>query len=128
VLPEYDPETVWGGPLSDTTTALGGQTFTGWATPNSGPDTIARQWLPPEVYLQNGIPNPTRAPGAMRLIPGQPTDPSYYQVQVTRSHHVGGVNASRCDASVKFYNDTIDPFVWFALSSASGDETFSDVQ
>jgi hypothetical protein len=39
------------------------------------------------------------------------------------SRHVGGVNASHCDASVKYYNDSIDPFVWNALSSAAGEET-----
>jgi hypothetical protein len=39
-----------------------------------------------------------------------------------RSHHVGGVNASRCDASVKFYADSIDPFTWNALSSAAADD------
>lgn len=126
VLPENGP--AWGGPLSDTTTALGGQSFTGMVPPNSGePDTIARAWAEPEIYLQNGIPVPTRAPGAIRTLPGAPTEPSYYQIQVSRSHHLGGVNASRCDGSVKFYNDSIDPFVWFALSSAAGEETVADV-
>jgi prepilin-type N-terminal cleavage/methylation domain-containing protein len=132
VLPEFDPGAIggpvgtWGGPLSDTTTALGGQSFCGWATPNSGPDIIARQWLAPEVYLSNAIPNPTRAPGPFRIAPGMPTDPSYHQVQVARSHHIGGVNASRCDASVKFYNDGIDRYVWFALSSAAADDVFNE--
>jgi hypothetical protein len=45
------------------------------------------------------------------------------QVIIARSRHVGGVNASRCDASVKFYNDSIDPFAWNALSSSQGEET-----
>jgi prepilin-type processing-associated H-X9-DG protein len=40
-----------------------------------------------------------------------------------RSRHSGGVNASRCDGSVAFYSDSIDPFVWNALCSAAGDET-----
>lgn len=129
VVPEFDYLNFWGGPLSDTTTALGGQSFTGWVTPNSGaPDTIARAWVPDEIYLQNRIPIPTHAPGAIRILPGAPADPTLYQVQVSRSQHIGGTNASRCDGSVKFYNDSIDPYVWFALSSAAGDETFSDVQ
>jgi hypothetical protein len=128
VLPEFDPNTTWGGPLSDTTTALGGQTFTGWQPPNSSaPDVIARQWLPADVYLQNGIPNPTRAPGNVRIPPGVDSDPSKWQYQVARSHHKGGVNASRCDASVKFYADGTDPYVWNCLSSAAGDESFSEV-
>jgi prepilin-type N-terminal cleavage/methylation domain-containing protein len=128
VLPEFDPNGTWGGPLSDTTTALGGQSFTGWVTPNSGADTIARQWLGAEVYLSNGIPDPVRAPGSVRIPPGGPTDPSYWQRQVARSHHVGGINASRCDGSVKYYSDSIDPYTWNALSSAAGGEVVSDVQ
>ena len=135
VLPEFDPGNwpgppngTWGGPLSDTTTALGGQTFTGWTPNSTAPDVIARQWLAPEIYLQNGIPNPIRAPGSIRIPPGVDGDPSRWQYQVARSHHQGGVNASRCDASVKFYSDSIDPYVWNCLSSAAGGETFNDVQ
>jgi prepilin-type N-terminal cleavage/methylation domain-containing protein len=129
VLPEFDFMGTWGGPLSDTTTALGGQSFTGWTTPNGGPDTIARQWIDPEVYLSNGIPVPIRAPGLFRMNPAnQPNDPSYTQAQVARSQHVGGVNASRCDGSVKYYSDSVDPYTWNALSSAAGGEVVSDVQ
>jgi prepilin-type processing-associated H-X9-DG protein len=129
VLPEYNVEDMWGGPLSDTTTALGGQMFTGWVTPNStAPDVIARQWLPAQIYIQNGIPDPIRAPGNVRVPSNtEPdTDPSRWQYQVARSHHPGGVNASRCDGSVKFYSESIDPYLWNALSSAAGDETISD--
>jgi prepilin-type N-terminal cleavage/methylation domain-containing protein/prepilin-type processing-associated H-X9-DG protein len=130
VLPEFDPGPpggTWGGPLSDTTTALGGQMFTGWVTPNSAaPDVIARQWLDPSVYLQNGIPAPIRAPGAVRIPSDANPDPTRWQYQVARSHHQGGVNASRCDGSVKFYSESIDPYVWNALSSAAGDETINE--
>jgi prepilin-type N-terminal cleavage/methylation domain-containing protein len=130
VSPEYQSETIgiW-SPLSDTTTALGGQSFTGWTTPNGGPDTIARSWFPADIYMSNGIPDPIRAPGIFRMNPAsQPTEPSYAQAQVARSHHVGGVNASRCDGSVKFYSDSVDPYTWNALSSAAGDETVNEVQ
>ncbi|MCA9260135.1 MAG: DUF1559 domain-containing protein, partial [Planctomycetales bacterium] len=125
VLPEYEPERIWGGPLSDTTTALGGQTFLGWTTPNGGPDTIARQWAPTEVYLSNDIPAPIHAPGGIRIPPGAPRESSYWQVQVARSHHPGGVNASRCDASVDFVTDAVDPYVWNSLTSAAGGEIVS---
>ena len=43
-----------------------------------------------------------------------------------RSHHAGGVNASRCDGSVKFYSDGVDLVLWRALTSAAGEETVSD--
>ena len=32
---------------------------------------------------------------------------------------------SRTDGSVAFYNDSIDPYVWNAFSSAAGNETVS---
>jgi prepilin-type N-terminal cleavage/methylation domain-containing protein len=129
VAPEYQPDTfgVW-SPFSDTTTALGGQCFTGWTTPNGGPDTIARNWFPADIYQSNGIPNPIHAPGIFRMNPAyQPTEPTYTQSQVARSHHVGGVNASRCDGSVKYYSDSVDPYTWNALSSAAGGEVVSEV-
>ena len=44
------------------------------------------------------------------------------QVIGARSHHPGGVNATRCDASVDFYSDDIDEETWRALSSAAGGE------
>jgi hypothetical protein len=131
VLPEFDPDGTWGGPLSETTTALGGQSFTGWTTPNGAqPDTIGRAWLEPQYYMANGIPNPIRAPGVFRANPakGQPNEPTYWQSQVPRSHHVGGVNASRCDGSVKYYSDSVDPYTWNALSSAAGGEVVNEVQ
>ena len=45
------------------------------------------------------------------------------QTFTARSHHPGGVNASRCDGSADFISDNIDEFVWNALTSAAGDET-----
>jgi hypothetical protein len=133
VLPEHLPDTQWGGPFSDTTTALGGQTFTGWRTPNSPlKDCIARQFppdvIPEELYLRQGIPGrpDVPPPPGTRFLP-EHSDASKQQFQVARSHHVGGVNASRCDASVKFYSDSVDPYVWNALSSSAGDEAVSEV-
>jgi type II secretory pathway pseudopilin PulG len=133
VLPEFDPGPpggTWGGPFSDTTTALGGQTFSGWRTPNSPlKDCIARQLaqITEALYLSNGIPGrPDPPPCGLRFRP-EDNDPSKQQIQVARSHHQGGVNASRCDASVKFYVDGIDPYVWNSLASSAGEETFNDV-
>jgi prepilin-type N-terminal cleavage/methylation domain-containing protein len=147
VLPEFDPGNwpggpagTWGGPFSDTTTALGGQTFTGWRTPNSPLlDCIARQMPPtvitPALYRSNGIPARDGGPAldvppcGLRFNPALGEGDAVLQMfQVARSHHQGGVNASRCDASAKFYSDSIDPWVWNALSSAAGDETVADVQ
>jgi len=139
VLPEFD-DINWGGTLSDTQTAVGGQIFTGWLPPNSSaPDCfLARGVVADEHYLKNNIPVPSRGATSgsacgvsLGRLSAESTDTGEYagtkqQYQVSRSHHAGGVNASRCDGSAKFYPDGIDEFVWRALSSAAGDETVSD--
>jgi hypothetical protein len=64
--------------------------------------------------------------------PGTPTDAVVdsnghkQQYIVARSKHVGGVNASRCDGSVSFFDDSIDPYVWNSRSSASGGESVQE--
>jgi hypothetical protein len=143
VLPETPG---WGGPYSDAQTALGGQVFTGWQPPNSPlPDCLCRvgEWLTPDVVQGFETQQMARP---LAATPGSPCGVAMWSVQygargfpatdpamidsnghkqqwiTARSHHVGGVNASRCDASVKFYADSIDPFTWNALSSAAADD------
>jgi len=127
VVPE---SSAWGGSISDIQTSLGGQTFTGWNAPNAGQDLVARQIAPLEDLASNNIPVPCRVPCGLpyRLPPGG-RDPGEYsgetkqQAMVARSHHPGGVNASRCDGSVNFVPDSIDEFTWRALTSAAGSDT-----
>ena len=136
VLPELgsQAEGAWGSPLSEESTSLGGQTFNGYTPPNGPADSIAR--VPPSSIasycMENNIPVPIAAPGGVSpphiatsdLPPGVSTaDQTRQQYFAARSHHPGGVNASRCDGSVNFYSDSIDEFVWRALSSAAGGET-----
>ena len=127
VLPESDG---WGGPMSDIQTALGGQTFTGWNPPNTGQDLVARLIPALAELVSNNIPEPCRVPcGLPYRIPRDREAAEEYrgetkqQAMVARSHHPGGVNASRCDGSVDFTSDDIDEFVWRALTSAAGGET-----
>jgi prepilin-type N-terminal cleavage/methylation domain-containing protein/prepilin-type processing-associated H-X9-DG protein len=47
------------------------------------------------------------------------------QKNAARSRHAGGVNALRCDSSVAFYSDGIDPNAWKALGTMDGAETES---
>ena len=42
------------------------------------------------------------------------------------SYHTGGVNAVRCDGSVRFVAETIDLAVWRAIGTRNGNEVFSD--
>jgi prepilin-type N-terminal cleavage/methylation domain-containing protein/prepilin-type processing-associated H-X9-DG protein len=137
------PETAgWGGPYSDAQTALGGQVFTGFHTPNiqgaANADALTRQgewWGNVQSgWLEQGL--PVTAAGT----PAQPSAPSPRKVPLSaivdsnghkdqhiaaRSKHPGGVNASRCDGSVGFFSDDIDPYVWNSLASSAGGETFS---
>lgn len=135
VLPELGSQAngAWGGPFSDTQTCLGGQVFTGYNPPNGGQDGMARvqpNTLAP-FFNQQGIPVPCYAPCGVAappvpvgsLPPGVSTaDQSRQQHYAARSKHPGGVNASRCDASVAFYTDDTDEFLWRALTSAAGED------
>ena len=101
--------TTWHGPPSDFTTSLGGQAFEGYLPPNSGVfDSVARQ-CPPLPGSLNGVPG-WSCVGATEL-----------QVLAARSKHSGGVNASLCDGSVRFFANDILPSTWQALSTSRGD-------
>lgn len=128
VLPETHD---WGGPYSDTQDASGGQTFTGWQTPNSnvGDALCCRYaWFETarEGFIAQGIPLPQRIVMNTSTLDGNYyplatyDDPGRYRQQfiTARSHHPGGVCASRCDGSVDFYRDDISLVVWRALSTA----------
>ncbi len=128
VIPDIGP-TVWGGPLSDTTTSLGGQMFMGFYPPNSARDIIARQIVAAAIYTSNKIPLPCRAPCGIPLpqgLPSRQVGETKQQSIVARSHHTGGVNSARCDGSLQFTSDSIDEFVWRGLSSARGGEAVAD--
>ncbi len=147
VLPETNG---WGGPYSDTQTALGSQIFTGWQPPNSNAaDAIAYSYGwngAPEVvaaFAQAGLIFPLQATdassggipvaggrgGAGNLVEGV-LDPvtvlhseGRKQQRITaRSRHPGGVNASRCDGSVGFFTDDIDLSTWRSLTTAAGSD------
>ena len=134
VIPEYSSAPLdWGGPISDVQISTGGQTFNGWNAPNGAPDLVARTYAQmnnarrPEILAENGIPEPCMVPCDLSFsIPPEKrlewSGPTKMQVFTARSHHPGGVNATRCDASVDFYSDDIDEEVWRALSSAAGGE------
>jgi hypothetical protein len=96
----------WGGPISDFSTSLGGQTFNGWLPPNSPvPDDSTRLCPRPEEF--NGIPGCTLISGDMKQ--GQ---------FAARSKHSGDVTVALCDGSDRFVADTVD--VWRPLTSARG--------
>jgi prepilin-type N-terminal cleavage/methylation domain-containing protein/prepilin-type processing-associated H-X9-DG protein len=106
----------WHGPMSDFQTALGGQTFEGWNTPNSpNRDDVAR--VCPPVAAMNTIIAQTSSPGC-NLIGGNSS--TIFQSFAARSKHSGGVNAARCDGSVGFYTNSISLATWRALTTAEG--------
>jgi hypothetical protein len=114
--------------MSNNSDARGGQIFTGWNPPNSpnrdefiwGDNNSAFMLIKHQRYLEAGFTPDT-----------WPVPPPNWKSRVdenlamvyrltARSHHKGGVNASRCDGSVGFYSDTIQPDIWAALTSARG--------
>jgi prepilin-type N-terminal cleavage/methylation domain-containing protein len=127
----------WGGPYADTNTSLGGQVFTGMNPPNSrAPDGVARFIPLAGPFTANGIPRPCMVPGCNGVtfvaglnspIPAEVQDGRDTKLQwiTPRSHHPGGVNASRCDGSADFFSEDIDQFVWRAMTSAAGGETLN---
>ena len=48
------------------------------------------------------------------------------QVTAARSHHSGGVNASFCDGSVRFFTDTVSVAAWKALGSMNGGDALGN--
>jgi prepilin-type N-terminal cleavage/methylation domain-containing protein/prepilin-type processing-associated H-X9-DG protein len=113
VITVGDTTIYWGGPLSDFSTSLGGQTFEAWLTPNSPTfDDVARVCPPPNAL--NGIPG-------CNLIGDN--DKTGDQSFAARSKHPGGVNAALCDGSVHFFSNSINLAIWRALSTSRGGET-----
>jgi prepilin-type N-terminal cleavage/methylation domain-containing protein len=137
------PETAgWGGPYSDAQTALGGQVFTGYKTPNaqgaSNADALCRQgewwanvrdgWSSQKLPLSAaGTPaQPVAVPAGAPADSYTDSNGHKQQYVVARSKHRGGVTASRCDGSVAYVADEVDPSLWNALTSAGGGDTASE--
>jgi prepilin-type N-terminal cleavage/methylation domain-containing protein/prepilin-type processing-associated H-X9-DG protein len=55
--------------------------------------------------------------------PLMPVTVSGGEQSAARSRHFGGVNASMCDGSVRFFANDIDPTIWQALGSMNGGES-----
>ena len=115
VIPYMDDVT-WGGPISEVCVSTGGNSFTGWQTPNHElGDRINRcptAAVFNTVIKQNGIPTPVKISNY---------DDQYF---TPRSHHPGGVTASRCDGSIDFIADNIELRVFRAMCSAQGAESY----
>ena len=115
VIPYMDDVT-WGGPISEVCVSTGGNSFTGWQTPNHTlGDKINRcptVAIFSVVIKQNNIPTPLKCSNY---------DDQYF---TPRSHHPGGVSVSRCDCSVDFVSDKVELRVWRAMCTAQGAENY----
>jgi len=111
----------WGGPISDISTSMGGQTFEGWLPPNStvGDDVARWDYASIEGYL-NGIPMPNCISASVTDYNSVP-----YQLFAARSHHNGGVHVAICDGSTRFVSDSISLTTWRSLSTSAGGEVAS---
>ena len=102
----------WGGILSDVGVACGGQAFEAYFPPNNpGGDEVARGW--PTSAL-NGRPTPVNI--------GYGEFDQLNQSLAARSKHTGGVNASMCDGSVRFFRNSIALQTWRNLATSQGGE------
>jgi prepilin-type N-terminal cleavage/methylation domain-containing protein/prepilin-type processing-associated H-X9-DG protein len=57
--------------------------------------------------------------------PLMPVTVSGGEQSAARSRHTGGVNASMCDGSVRFFANDITPLIWQALGTMNGGENIS---
>jgi prepilin-type N-terminal cleavage/methylation domain-containing protein len=114
-------ETSWQGPISDIFLPQGGNGFEGFYPINlQGCDTISDKW--PDLASRNGRPgNGGVVDGTCSTVGGAENNSL-----AARSKHGnsagGGVKASMCDGSVRWFSDSISLTVWRGLSSAAGGE------
>lgn len=136
----------WGGPYSDAQTALGGQVFTGFNTPNSRqPDALCRQdewwgnvqagWIeqqlpgiPPNGQPAIPVPPPVTGRGGPPHEGAVDSNTHKQQHIAARSKHPGGVNASRCDGSGDFFTDDVEPLVWDEMCSAASGKPIGSIR
>ena len=59
-------------------------------------------------------------------LPGTNTTNTRRMYIISRSRHVGGVNAALCDGSVKFVNDNVSLDTWKELSTINGGEVIDN--
>ncbi len=109
VLAIGDTGTGWGGPISEVTHSVGGQTFNAWLTPNSlTRDDVTRLCFPAGTLPDH--------PGCNMV--GTTEEQSF----AARSRHTGGVHVLMCDGATRFVTNNIDIGVWRAISTARGNE------
>ncbi len=119
VVPTSNPS-AWHGPTG-LVRYQSGAGFNTFFPPNSmEPDRLARNRYPAgslggRFKSIAGIPPVVQGGG----------DPMEWQIVNARSFHIGGVNASMCDGSVRFVSESIDVDVWRAIGTSRGGETLT---
>jgi prepilin-type processing-associated H-X9-DG protein len=82
------------------------------------------------MFMTITTPNSTAPDVVGRAIPDSdprmPVTVSTPQYSAARSRHPGGVNATLCDGSVRFFSSTIAQNVWSAYGTANGGEALSE--
>jgi prepilin-type processing-associated H-X9-DG protein len=84
---------------------------------NTGPNSLTG-----DMYDYCVLPKPVNNPPCVPISGSFNGNDKFY---AARSKHPGGVNATMCDGSVKFFKNSINIFVWRALSTTSGGEVLS---
>jgi prepilin-type processing-associated H-X9-DG protein len=103
VITPPDSPNNWDGPIADSMVAVGGCSFEGLLTPNATlPDHVNR--MCPTVP----------GPGVRCFMFNANVGVESLQYFAARSLHPGGINASFCDGSVRFFKDSINRATWRA--------------
>ncbi len=95
--------------------------FTGLYPPNSTqPDVMQVR-----SYCSTGNPQGVLCVGATGSLSSGGTWTGLGMVNIPRSKHPGGVNVGMCDGSVRFFKNSVNPYIFQALASAKGNEVIS---
>jgi prepilin-type processing-associated H-X9-DG protein len=108
----------------------------GWVLQSMGASNFSAKYEPNAQGVVPGTSLPKRDRIALCDTRIPPADPLFCDTNraddqvwaAARSRHQGGVNASLCDASVRFVTNSINIDVWRAMSTRDGGEAVADSQ
>ena len=72
--------------------------------------------------------NPRNPPCVIRVVANGNVVTAGAETHAARSRHIGGVQATLCDGSVRFVSSSIALDPWRAMGSAAGGEVFQHEQ
>ncbi len=112
-----------GGDLSGFNWWGGGCHFETLLAPNTAQPDVVEQ-----SCATGAARNPRNPPCVVRVAASGNVVTSGAETHAARSRHIGGVQATMCDGSVRFVSNSIFLETWRAMGTAAGGEVFQDDQ